>query len=122
MTRKILVIEDHPPTIELIRLVLRAGGYEVAIALDGLVGLRLAAEQHPDLILLDVMMPELDGFAVCQRLKQDERTSRIPVLIVSVKASPENFQFGAQAGAAGYITKPFENQKLLEAIEKIMPG
>jgi len=118
MARKVLVIEDHPPTVELLRLVLQTGGYEVAIALDGPVGLRKAAAEHPDLILLDVMMPELDGFEVCRRLKADPATCRIPVIMVSVKASPENFLFGEQAGACLYITKPFENQKLLEAIEK----
>ncbi len=118
MARKVLVIEDHAPTVELIKVVLQTGGHEVVIALDGPLGLRKAVEERPDLILLDVMMPELDGFEVCRRLKADPRTSQIPVIIVSVKASPENFQLGKEAGAAGYLTKPFENQRLLAVVEK----
>ncbi len=118
MGRKVLVIEDHAPTVELIRTVLQTVGYEVTIALDGPLGLRKAADERPDLILLDVMMPELDGFEVCRRLKADPRTNRIPVIIVSVKASPENFEFAEKAGADGYLTKPFENQALLALMEK----
>ena len=116
MGRKVLVIEDHAPTVELMRLVLRAGGYEVAFALDGPLGLQKAVAEQPDLILLDVMMPELDGFEVCRRLKADPRTSQIPIIMVSVKASPENFQLAEQAGACLYVTKPFDNQKLLDLL------
>ena len=119
MARKVLVIEDHVPTVELMKTVLGAGGYDVAYALNGPVGLQKAAAERPDLILLDVMMPELDGFEVCRRLKADPGTCQIPVIMVSVKASPENFLLGKQAGACGYITKPFDNQKLLETMGKL---
>ncbi len=118
MARKVLVIEDHAPTVELMKAVLQGGGHEVVSALDGALGLRKAVEERPDLILLDVMMPELDGYEVCRRLKADPRTSRIPVVFVSVKASPENFQLGKEAGADSYMTKPFENQHLLAVVEK----
>ncbi len=118
MSRKVLVIEDHAPTVELLRTVLQAGGYAVGVALDGLRGLQKAVEEKPDLVLLDVMMPELNGFEVCRRLKADPRTSQIPVIFVSVKASPENFALGEQAGACGYVTKPFDNQKLLDLMGK----
>jgi len=120
MARKVLVIEDHAPTLELMKVVLQAGGYEVTAALDGQLGLQKAAAELPDLVLLDVMMPELNGFEVCRRLKADPRTKPIPVIMVSVKASPENFLLGEQAGACGYVTKPFENQKLLDKMSKTL--
>jgi CheY-like chemotaxis protein len=122
LARRILIIEDYPPTVEMMRLLLHTDGYEVTIALDGPVGLRKAAAELPDLILLDVMMPELDGFEVCRRLKADPRTKNIPVIIVSVKSGPENIRSGEQAGASDYVTKPFENKRLLEALANTFSG
>lgn len=117
MRKKILVIEDHPATAELMSSLLEAGGYEVGLAYNGKRGLEAVRSWKPDLILLDVMMPEMSGIEVCNELKADTATSGIPVVIVSVRAAAEDVRAGGKAGADAYMVKPFEPAKLLELVK-----
>ncbi|MCX5726139.1 MAG: response regulator [Candidatus Saganbacteria bacterium] len=118
MAKKILIIEDHPATVEMIRILLEVEGFEIAVAYNGKSGIEKVSSEKPDLILLDVMMPEISGLDVCRKLKDKEETKKIPVVIVSIKASEENVKAGMEAGANDYIGKPFDPRKLIETINK----
>ena len=122
MSKRILCIEDEPEMIELIRLILARAGYEVLGAESGPDALDLlAANPDIDLILLDLMMPEMDGWEVYQRLKADERTSQIPVIIVTAKAQRIDRVLGLYiVGVDDYLTKPFSPKMLLESVQKIL--
>ena len=115
---KILVIEDDPDIQQLIHLALEfTGGYRVAVASDGPEGLSKAASEAPDLILLDAMMPGMDGFEVCRRLKADATTAGIPVVFLTAKAQANEIEEGLRLGAVGYLTKPFDPMGLKDEIE-----
>jgi DNA-binding response OmpR family regulator len=95
-------------------------GFEIAVAYNGKSGIEKVSSEKPDLILLDVMMPEISGLDVCRKLKDKEETKKIPVVIVSIKASEENVKAGMEAGANDYIGKPFDPRKLIETINKFI--
>jgi CheY-like chemotaxis protein len=116
MKKKVLIIEDHPETVEVMETIMKPLGVEVLIAYDGIRGGKLAVSGKPDLILLDIMMPEMNGFEVCRRLKADPETAKIPIVIVSVRSSEDSLENGKKCGADEYITKPFEPKKLLEVV------
>jgi len=121
MNARVLCIEDEPEMIELIRLILSRAGYEVLGAESGSEGLELLSEEKVDLILLDLMMPEMDGWEVYQRLKANEHTRDIPVIIVTAKAQRIDRVLGLYiVGADDYITKPFSPQELVRSIEQIL--
>ena len=103
----ILVVEDYPDTQDLLRLLLERVGYEVIAAADGLEGLEKARQQRPDLILLDLAMPELDGWATARRLKADPQTAAIPLVAVTAFTLPGDKREALAAGCDGYIGKPF---------------
>ncbi len=118
---RVLCIEDEPEMIELIRLILSRAGYEVLGAESGPEGLELLSEEKIDLILLDLMMPEMDGWEVYQRLKANERTRDIPVIIVTAKAQRIDRVLGLYiVGVDDYITKPFSPKSLLNSVEQIL--
>ena len=120
MAKKILIVEDYPATSKMIADLLRMEGFEASIAGDGVTGLNRATLEHPDLILLDVMLPEMNGFEVCERLKKDPATSHIPIVIVSVRATDSNIRQGTELGADAYIPKPFDPFKLVELVKKLL--
>ncbi len=120
MRNKVLIIEDDPSTHQMISDILEINGYEAIIAREPLDGLKKAISEKPDMILLDIMMPEMNGLEVCQRLKKDPITSKIPVICVSVKAAEEDIKAGKDAGAEDYITKPFIPKNLVETVKKHM--
>ena len=115
---KVLIIEDHPSTSEMLSNILEMEGIICISAPDGQTGIELANSRKPDLILLDIMMPEMSGFDVCTKLKTDPKTSHIPIIIVSVRSTEEAIQKGKASGADEYITKPFDPFKLIEAVKK----
>ena len=121
MAKKILVIEDYPATVEMMENILSMEGYKIVTAADGPSGLEKVSAEKPDLILLDVMMPEMSGFDVCQKLKSDKKTSKIPIIIVSVRASEDSINRGKKVGADEYIPKPFDPFKLIEIVKKYLP-
>ncbi|MBU0671772.1 MAG: response regulator [Candidatus Margulisbacteria bacterium] len=120
MAKKVLIIEDYPATTEMIANILKTEGIEVITAVDGTSGLEKSKSSQPDLILLDIMMPEMSGFEVCQKLKEDPKTAKIPVIIVSVRAAENNIVKGKELGAQEYISKPFDPFKLIEIVKKYL--
>ena len=115
--KKILVIDDEKDLVEELGIRLESVGYGVLAAFDGLEGLEKARKDKPDLILLDVMMPTLDGYHVCRELKKDPRTQSIPIIILTVKVHDESIALGKEAGADDYVTKPYETGLLLDKIK-----
>ena len=100
--------------------ILKTEGIDVTTAVDGVSGLKKASSANPDLILLDIMMPEMSGFDVCRKLKEDSKTSSIPVIIVSVRAAEDSIKKGKELGAKEYIPKPFDPFKLIEIVKKYL--
>lgn len=115
--KKILVIEDNLEVRENLAEILELSGYEVTTAENGKVGVQIARNKTPDLILCDVMMPELDGFGVLRILDQHPKTADIPFVFLTAKAEKDDFRKGMNLGADDYITKPFDDVELLDAIE-----
>ncbi|HEY4667362.1 MAG TPA: response regulator [Anaerolineales bacterium] len=119
--KRVVCIEDEPEMIDLVRLILGRRGFEVVGANGGLEGLELVASEKPDLVLLDLMMPDMDGWEVYQRMKSDEALREIPVVVVTAKAQSIDKVLGLHiAKVDDYITKPFGPQELLESVEKIL--
>ena len=119
--KTILCIEDEPEMIDLIRLILGRRGFEVKGAAGGAEGLRMLREDKPDLILLDLMMPDMDGWEVYQQIKADGNTHDIPVIVVTAKAQSIDKVLGLHiAKVDDYISKPFSPQDLLTSIEKVL--
>ncbi len=113
-TRKlvVLLVEDEPHIVRLVTYILEKEGFTVVTARGGEEALTRAAAERVDLVLLDLMLPEMNGYEVCQHLKQDARTRDIPVVVLSARAQPREVERGYQMGAVGYITKPFEPSTL----------
>jgi len=117
----ILCVEDEPEMIDLIRLILGRRGFEVKGATGGVEGLKMVREEHPDLVLLDLMMPDMDGWEVYQQIKADEKTKDIPVIVVTAKAQSIDKVLGLHiAKVDDYIAKPFSPQDLLSSVEKVL--
>ena len=118
---RILIADDEPHIRKLVSFTLGNRGYEVVEASDGGEAVRLARETRPDLILLDVMMPELDGFEVCRRLRSTPAFATLPVVVISARTESEAIERAMQAGANIYLTKPLRLPDLLNEIEKLLP-
>jgi len=119
--KRILCIEDEQEMIDLIRLILGRRGFEVKGATGGTEGLKMVRQDIPDLVLLDLMMPDLDGWEVYQQMKADDKTRGIPVIVVTAKAQNIDRVLGMHiAKVDDYITKPFSPQDLLNSVEKVL--
>jgi DNA-binding response OmpR family regulator len=116
----ILLIDDEPDLIELVRYNLDKEGFEVLSALDGESGLAAAISRRPDAVLVDLMLPGIDGLEVCSRLRQDHRTARIPVIMLTAKASEADRVVGLEIGADDYITKPFSPRELAARLKAVL--
>lgn len=116
--KRILVIEDEPHISNLVKVILQKNGYEVLQAFVGREGLQSAKKEKPDLIVLDVMMPNMDGFEVARRLSQMKETKSIPIIMLSSAAQYKDMVKGTVCGAMDYITKPFDNQELISKVEE----
>jgi len=114
---KILIVEDDPTTVQLIEFLLKKNGFEVLIAYDGLEALEISKKEKSDLILMDVMMPKMDGIEAIEKLKKDETTRDIPIVILSALGQEMDVMRGLQAGALSYIVKPFSPNELLDEIK-----
>ncbi len=120
-TKHILCIEDEPEMIDLIRLILGRRGFEVSGAAGGIAGLKAVRDNLPDLVLLDLMMPDLDGWEVYSQMKADEATRHIPVIVVTAKAQSIDKVLGLHiAKVDDYIAKPFSPQDLLNSVERVL--
>ncbi|MBN2139132.1 MAG: response regulator transcription factor [Sedimentisphaerales bacterium] len=116
----ILIVEDDRDIMEMVEYNLAEEGYDTFSALDGKVGVELAAKHHPDLIILDVMLPVMDGFEVCRALKNDSSTADIPIIILSAKSQETDKVLGLELGADDYVTKPFSPRELIARIRAIL--
>jgi DNA-binding response OmpR family regulator len=115
---KILAVDDEPDLADLMYFHLHRAGYEVATAANGWEALDQIRRSRPDIILLDLMLPDLDGFGVCEILRRDPATATIPIIIVSAWASPDSRNLGLELGALDYLTKPFSPQELLDRVNR----
>lgn len=116
---RVAVVDDDPGIVKVIGVILRTNGFEVIDALNGSKAVTLVKEEKPDVVLLDIMMPDIDGFEVCRQLKADSSTRDIPVIFVSAKTGLEHVEKGEELGAAGYIIKPFAPAVLIAKIKEV---
>ena len=122
MSKKILLVDDEAELVEMMKMRLEANNYEVITGYDGQEALEKARREKPDLLILDLMLPKMDGYKVCGLLKKDARYSRIPIIMFTARAQEEDKKAGEEAGADAYITKPFEPKVLLEKIKELLKG
>ena len=122
MAKKILIIEDDPIALELIEYTLQQEGYETLTALNGVEGLAKARDEKPDLVVLDVMLPGLDGFEVCHRLRAESETARLPILMLSAKAREVDIDTGCRMGADIYLAKPMDPSALVVQVRTLLEG
>ena len=120
MKTNILVVDDTRDNLRLLSNMLTEQGYKVRPVSDGRRAISSAQNRLPDLILLDIMIPKIDGFEVCRQIKANEATRHIPVIMLSAKKSREDRIMGEQAGADLYITKPYKSDMLIETIQRLL--
>jgi len=116
----ILIVEDEPQTVKLIKFILEKDGYATISAKDGEEGLRVVKQRKPDLIVLDLMLPKMDGYQLCETLKTNPDTKQIPVLVLTALDTGPDFEKALEKKADWYITKPFDPQHLLKRIAYLM--
>ena len=117
---KILVVDDEADLVETLKFRLEISGYDVSTALDGQEGLKKARTENPDLVILDLMLPKLDGYRVCRMLKFDEKYKDIPIILFSARVQESDIKMGEEQGADAYITKPFDPKALLAKIDELL--
>jgi len=122
MAKVILVVEDDPKDLKLIRDLLQLSGYKTIEATDGEQGVELAKSKKPDLILMDIMMPKVDGYTACREIKMDKATKAIPMVMLTSLDYELNKELGRDMGADGYMTKPVDRQELLDVISRFLPA
>ncbi|MCK4501894.1 MAG: response regulator [Desulfuromonadales bacterium] len=120
MQSKILIVEDDESLLKLESILLTTKGYLVQGVTTGVAALAAVAEELPDLILLDIMLPEMDGFEVCERIKKNRATRHIPIIFLTAKKTSEEVSRGTKVGADKYITKPFKSTMVMENIEQLL--
>jgi two-component system, OmpR family, alkaline phosphatase synthesis response regulator PhoP len=120
MGKKILVVDDEPIITKVLESRLKANGYDVVSAADGQEALNKARSENPDLIILDIMLPKIDGYRVCRLLKFDDKYKNIPILMLTARIQDTDKATGEQCGANAYLPKPFDPQSLLEKIKELL--
>ena len=120
MKPKILVVDDEPDAVELVSFNLKAAGFDVVTAADGVEALKRAKEYQPDMLVLDVMLPEVDGLEVCKIIRRDPSVAHIPIIMLTAKAAEIDRVLGLELGADDYVTKPFSPRELVLRIRKIL--
>ena len=116
MAHKILVVDDEPPIVRLMEFILARQGHEMIVAVNGQEALEKVRAHRPDLVLLDIMMPRVDGYEVARTLRADPEFAEIPVIMLSAKAQEEDIQKGLNVGVNEYITKPFSPEHLVHVV------
>ncbi|MDR9398311.1 MAG: response regulator [Salibacter sp.] len=118
--KKVLVVDDEPNIIMSLDFLIKKAGYDLFIARNGTEALTIIEDERPDLIVLDIMMPDIDGFEVCRRVKSSEELKDIHVIFLSAKSRQGDIKKGLEIGADNYITKPFSTKELLKEIKTIL--
>lgn len=122
MKPSVLIVDDESMTRDLLRLMLERAGFDISEAEDGLQALLMVAEEVPDVLLLDVMMPNMDGLTVCEKLRAQAETAVLPIILLSARNSPESISEGMKAGATRYLGKPVAYEKLVKTIHEVLEG
>ena len=117
---RVLMVDDDPAMCKLLRMTLEPKGFEVLEAFSGVKGLMVTKRELPDVVMLDIMMPDIDGFDVCRELKLDPKTKDIPIIFVTAMSGQEHLDRGMSLGAQGYITKPFRPEVLIEKLYEVI--
>ena len=117
---RILVVDDEEDLGRILKFALMAAGHEVLLAMDGAEGLKLAREGAPDLMLLDLMLPKIDGYKVCRMLKFDERYKSLPIVILSARTQEADKEMAKDTGADLFITKPYNLEEILKTIDRLL--
>jgi DNA-binding response OmpR family regulator len=120
MAKRILIVDDEADIVQLVENRLQLSGFETLSALDGQAGLNLARKEKPDLVILDLMLPKLDGFQVCRLLKFDVATAKIPIIIFTARTHPVDEKTAKESGADDYLAKPFDSERLLEKVNRLL--
>lgn len=120
ISKKILLVDDSETILEMERMILQQDRYDVVTARDGQEGVTKALELKPDLILMDVIMPGLDGFAAVRRLREHPGTSRVPIVMVTSKAEAESMETGYESGCSDYIIKPIDRMELVAKVKNLL--
>ena len=115
--KKILIIDDEQDLVDFVKIRLETNGYQVVSAYNGEEGIVTCVRENPDLVLLDILIPKIDGFKVCQALKKDPSTAGIPIIMLTAKDRTEDIKSAKEAGADGYIIKPFDSATMLLSIK-----
>lgn len=118
--KKILIIDDEPVIRETLGRFLRTMDYEILFAQDGLEGLEKTKAFHPNLVIVDILMPRMDGFSFCSILKKDTKTARIPVLFLTGQGRLGDAEMALAEGAGGFLTKPFDFSRIMEKVESLL--
>lgn len=118
--KKVLIVEDEPNILLAVKMCMEQAGYEVITAQDGITAVQEAIDNHPDLILLDIVIPKMNGYLVCEALKQEESTRNIPVVVISARAQEEDIVRAKSIGAVDYIVKPFSPEELRSKVQKVI--
>lgn len=119
-SKRILVVDDTEDVVRVVKMYLEHHGYEVITAGDGRKGLEKARDEKPDLVVLDLMLPKMDGYKVCGLLKRDTRYAKTPVILFTARTQEKDVRLGQEVGADAYITKPFEPEVLLSKITELL--
>ena len=118
--KHILIVEDEVTLLKLETILLKVKGYDVTGAVSGKDALEKLSRENIDLVLLDIMLPDIDGFEVCTRIRKEVRTAAIPVIMLTARKSPGDLERGVASGADAYITKPFKSARIIEQIERLL--
>ncbi len=120
MSKKVLIVDDNQDAIHILSAVLKRGGYTVSIAKNGAEAIEKVHQEHPALVLLDIMMPKMDGFEVCQEIKGNAETSGIPILMITARKDPESRKRGLEVGASEYLVKPIHPAEVLRKVQEYL--
>lgn len=121
MTKRVLIAEDEPHIVESLSFVLQRSGYDVSSVLDGEAAMARLHSEPPDVVILDVMLPKLNGFEVLKRLKSDPALSSIPVIILTAKGQTQDRRMAEEIGVDGFMTKPFSNREIVDEVRRLAP-
>ena len=119
MNKRVLLAEDEPNIVESLRFLLERAGFDISVESEGPAALESALAEPPDVLVLDVMLPGLDGYEILRRLRDDRRTRALPILMLTAKGQRENRETALDFGADAFITKPFANAEIIEAVETL---
>lgn len=118
--KKILLVDDSGTTLMMEKMILNKGPYDLVTAKDGEEGVAMALEENPDLILLDIVMPKMDGFEACRRLRAEEATKETPIIMVTTRGEVENVEHGYELGCTDYVTKPINSLELMTKVKNYL--